>query len=354
MTDRRRFGAAALAAGVAGAAVAGAIAVERRVVGRARALPDPFVDEAFGSLHTSGIDVVASDGVTLHVEVDGDVTAACTVVFVHGFTLSMDMFHFQRRDLGDLARLVFYDQRSHGASARSARENCSVDQLGRDLHAVLQAVASTGPVVLVGHSMGGMTILALADQHPELFGDRIRGVALLATSTGNLAKAVFGLPGWASRVVDPAVPRVAGIVGRRAALLENNRSIGADLTFLATRRLAFGSAVPPSLVIFMEQMLNATSVEVMADFFDTFLSHDKLAAVEVLGDLPVLISCGERDLLTPLSHSEVIAAALPDAELQVVEGAGHMAVIDRYPAVNRALRRLVTRSTGTSGPVVAE
>jgi pimeloyl-ACP methyl ester carboxylesterase len=353
VSKRRTFGLAAIAAGATGAALAGALAAERRVVGRARSQPDPFVDEPFGKLHTPAIDVVASDGVTIHVEVDGDPKAPLTIVFAHGFTLSMDSFHFQRRDLGDVARLVFYDQRSHGASGRSAPENCTVDQLGRDLYAVLQAVASHGPVVLVGHSMGGMTILALADQHPELFGDRIVGVALLATSTGNLAKSILGLPGWAARMVDPAVPRLARIVRSRASLIENNRELGTDFAFMATRRLSYGADVPPSLVAFMEQMLNATSVEVMSEFFDTFLSHDKLKALDVLRGIPVLISCGERDLLTPLSHSQVIAAALPEAELQAIAGAGHMALIDRYPAVNRALRRLVARATETSPTAVA-
>jgi pimeloyl-ACP methyl ester carboxylesterase len=354
MSKRRKVGLAALAAGAAGAALAGALATERRVVGRARSQPDPFVDEPFGTLHTSGIDVVASDGVTIHVEVDGDPNAAVTVVFAHGFTLSMDSFHFQRRELGDVARLVFYDQRSHGTSGRSAPENCTVDQLGRDLYAVLQAVASSGPVVLVGHSMGGMTILALADQHPELFGERVVGVALLATSTGNLAKSIFGLPGWAARVVDPAVPQLAKVVRSRASLIENNRKLGTDIAFIATRYLSYGSDVPPSLVAFMEQMLDATPVDVMSQFFDTFLSHDKLKALDVLRDIPVLVSCGERDVLTPLSHSKVIAAALPDAELQAIAGAGHMALIDRYPAVNRALRRLVAQATEASPSAIAE
>src|SRR5580698_8465095 len=224
MTSRRRnLGIAGLAVGAVGAAVGGAIALEHRAVGRERSKPDPYADEPLGKLHTKGIQVLASDGLALHVEVDGNQDAPVTIVFAHGFTLSMDSFHFQRRDLGDDARLVFYDQRSHGRSERSAPENCTVDQLGRDLYAVLQAVSSHGPVVLVGHSMGGMTILALADQHPELFGDRIVAVALLATSTGNLAKSILGLPTWAARVVDPTVPQLAKIVRSRASLIEENR-----------------------------------------------------------------------------------------------------------------------------------
>jgi pimeloyl-ACP methyl ester carboxylesterase len=353
MSTRRNLGLAAIATGAVGAAAAGALAVERRAVGRARSQPDPYAAEALGSLHSQGIDVIANDGVTLHVEVDGDLEGSPTIVFVHGFTLSMDSFHFQRRDLGDLGRLVFYDARSHGASGRSAPEHATIDQLGADLYGLLHALAPTGPVVLVGHSMGGMTILALADQHPELFGDRVVGVGLLSTSTGELAKTIVGLPGWASRLVDPAVPQVAKLVRRRANLIERNRKLGTDFAFMATRYLSYGPDAPPSLVEFMEKMLSSTSVEVMGEFFDTFLSHDKLKALDVLADIPVLICCGSRDVLTPVSHSELMAAALPEADLQVIPGAGHMALIDRYPIVNDALRRLVARAVDSSRSTVA-
>jgi pimeloyl-ACP methyl ester carboxylesterase len=348
VSRRRNLGLAALATGVAGAAVAGALAAEHRLVGRARNAPDPFADEPFGSLHSEGIDVIATDGVTIHVEVDGTVDAPLTVVFAHGFTLRMDAWYFQRRELGDAARLVFFDQRSHGASGRSASENCTIDQLGKDLYSVLQAVAPSGPVVLVGHSMGGMTILALADQHPELFGDRVGGVALLSTSTGELAKTIVGLPGWASRLVSPTVPQFAKVVRRRASMLERNRRIGTDFAYLVTRYLSYGQGVPPSLVDFMENMLLGTSIEVMSEFFDTFLSHDKLVALDMLKGIPVLISCGTSDVLTPLDHSKVMAAKLPHAELQVIPGAGHMAKLDRYPEVNSALRRLFANALETS------
>jgi pimeloyl-ACP methyl ester carboxylesterase len=344
MSGRRKAGIAALAAGLVGAGIAGALAAEHRVVGRSRSRADPFAAEPLGALHTAGIDVVASDGVTIHVEVDGDLDAPLTVVFAHGFTLCMDSFHFQRRDLRDLGRLVFYDHRSHGASGRSQPEHATIDQLGQDLYDVLQAVAPRGPVVLVGHSMGGMTILALADRHPELFGERIVGVALISTSTGDLAKALLGLPGWVSWAAQPAIPQVARVIRRRATLLERNRMVGTDFAYLVTRYLSYGPDVPPSLVDFMERMLLNTSIEVMAEFFDTFLSHDKLKALDVLEPLPVLISCGERDVLTPVSHSELIAAALPSADLQVIPGAGHMAIIDRYAIVNAALRRLADRA----------
>jgi pimeloyl-ACP methyl ester carboxylesterase len=189
-----------------------------------------------------------------------------------------------------------------------------------------------------------MTILALADQHPELFGERIVGVALLSTSSGKLADTVLGLPGWLARGLRPIVPGVMHAANKRAALLEHGRRAGTDLEFLATRYLSYGPDVPPSLVAFMAQMISGTSIEVMTEFFDTFLSHDKLAALDVLRAVPVLVACGDADTLTPVSHSRTMADALPDAELLVIPGAGHMAIIDRHEEVDAALRRLVDRA----------
>ena len=93
----------------------------------------------------------------------GPVTAPLTVVFAHGFCMRMGAFHFQRAALaqrwGEQVRMVFYDQRGHGQSGSASIKTYTVEQLGRDLETVLQVMVPRGPVVLVGHSMGGMTVL---------------------------------------------------------------------------------------------------------------------------------------------------------------------------------------------------
>jgi pimeloyl-ACP methyl ester carboxylesterase len=347
--NRRNIGLAAGLAAVAAAATAG-IAAERRVVGRARNAPDPYVDEPFGSLHTSADVVIADDGVPLHVEVVGPESAKVTLVFVHGFALSMDSWHFQRRDL-DLGKMVFFDQRSHGASGRSPRQHSTIDQLGRDLFTVLRAVAPDGPVVLIGHSMGGMTVLALADQHPELFGTRIAAVALVGTAAGAFAESILGIPGVVGRALRPVAPGIIKAANRRAHLLEQGRKAGSDIVFVLTRRFSYGGEAPPSLVAFVERMLAGTSVEVMTEFFDTFLSHDKLKALETLRNVPASIICGDRDLMTPVKNSHRMAEALPDAELVVVEGAGHMVMLERPDVVNSALDRLVERTVSSTARI---
>ncbi len=203
---RRITGVAGVAAGAMLAAGAGAvIAAEKGAVGRQRLRPDPEADEPFGQLHGRALTVLADDGVPLHVEINGPDDAPVTIIFSHGYALSQNVWHYQRRDLAGSARCVFWDQRGHGQSGECSQESCTIPQLGEDLHAVLRAAApGETPVVLVGHSMGGMTIMAFARQHPELFGTKVIGAALISTVAGGIDP-LCGSPGRCAR--SPGRPR---------------------------------------------------------------------------------------------------------------------------------------------------
>lgn len=342
---------AGLLGGLAGVVAVGAgigLAAERYAIGRTRMRPDPDAREPFFALSADRTRrVTTQDGVPLHVEEVGPARAPLTVVFVHGYTQEMAVWHYQRQALAvdNPGRLVFYDQRAHGRSGRGAPEHSTIDQLGSDLLTVVDAVAPQGPVVLVGHSMGGMTIMALADQRPELFGPRIVGVALIATSTGKLAELTFGLPTALAPITRRVLPLLTRTARARPGVLEQGRRIGTDLAFVLTRREAFGSSdVSPALVEFVERMTAATPIEVIAEFYDTFTTHDKLAAIEVLGAVETLILVGSKDLVTPLSHTQAMAELVPTAQLVVVEGAGHMVALERAPLVTLHLRALIARA----------
>ena len=158
-------------AGVAGLAAVGAVAgvSAARSMGKRELVEDPHATEDFSLLDADrGSVVTAADGVPLAVREVGPSDAALTVVFAHGFCMCMGAFHFQRARLeeewGEQVRMVFYDQRGHGQSGRAPVETYTVEQLGRDLEAVLAVTVPRGPVVVVGHSMGGMSILSHARQ----------------------------------------------------------------------------------------------------------------------------------------------------------------------------------------------
>jgi pimeloyl-ACP methyl ester carboxylesterase len=345
MTRRRT---ALIGAGVAAGVAATALA-ERRLASRLMHAPDPEAREPLGSLHVPGRPVLADDGVPLHVEEVGDPSSRPTVVFIHGFTLSMDAWHYQRRDLADVGHLVFFDLRSHGASGRGPREHATVEQLGQDLYAVLRATAPDGPVVLVGHSLGGMTIMALAEQHPELFGSRIVGAAFLSTAASQVMETLFGLPPAAGRLLKFAAPTLIPRLTRRSALLERGRTLSTDVSFLVTRYFAFGRNVPPSLIAFNERMIAATPMDVIFEFMPTLLDHDRLAALEPLRDIEVLVLTGARDTLVNPSNSEKIAAAIDGAELVSLADAGHMVIIERPALVNLHLRAFIGRAVRGRG-----
>lgn len=341
-----------IAAGATAAAVAVAVAAEKVAVGRMRLRPDPAAAEPFGQLRGRVLTVLADDGVPLHTEIDGPDDAPVTIIFSHGYTLNQDCWHYQRRDLGAPGsgyRLVFWDQRGHGRSGRSAAENATIDQTGRDLYTVLRAVAPGGTsIMLAGHSMGAMTIMALAEQHPELFGDQIAGVALISTSARGLTEMTLGLPaplGVMLRRVAPGLMRGAA-KGRRAVFVERAREAGSDLSFLGTRFVAFGDPhISPTITDFLDQMIRATPVEVVAQFFAALLGHDKCAVLPILGRVPTLVIAGGKDRLTALSLAEEIAAAVPGADLVVDPEAGHLIMLENPDLVTGELHGLIDRVT---------
>ncbi|MUN40568.1 alpha/beta fold hydrolase [Actinomadura litoris] len=341
--NRRRIGIAGAVAGVGAAGVGAAVGLRRLAVGRVRLRPDPDADEPFGTLRGEELTVLADDDLPLHVEIDG-AAADLTVVFCHGYTLNQDAWHYQRRDLRGL-RMVFWDQRSHGRSGRSDPLRATIEQTGEDLYAVLTAAAPEGPVVLVGHSMGGMSIMALADRHPELFGDRVVGAALVNTSCGDLAELTLGLPLVLAKLVRPLAPRALRGLGRRADLVDRARGLSADLAFVVTRKMAFADKqVSPTVVDFLEQLIRATPIDVIAEFYPALAGHDKAAALEAMGRVPVLVLAGGKDRLTPAAHGRRIAEALPDAELVEVDEAGHVLPLEYPGVVTGGLRRLIARA----------
>jgi pimeloyl-ACP methyl ester carboxylesterase len=342
---KRRAGLVGAVLGVAAAGVAAGVAAERYLVRRSRRVDDPYADEPFGELPCDeSLTVHTPDGIDLHVEIVGPESAAATLVFVHGFCLDMGTFHFQRRAFTGLYRMVFYDQPGHGMSGRLPKGEYTLDALGTSLRSVLEATVPTGQIVLVGHSMGGMTIMALAEQAPELFAERVAGVVLISTSAGKLDEINFGLPEVVARFRRPLLPliRTAGPI--TAAVVDRARKASTDLAWLLTRRYGFGAEQPsPALVSYVERMNSTTSTEVIARYLRTLYGHARLLALGPMRGEPVLIVCGDLDVLTPLAHTQEIAEVLPEAELVVIEGGGHVVLLEHADEVNEAVERFLDK-----------
>ncbi|MFJ6610643.1 alpha/beta fold hydrolase [Streptomyces sp. NPDC091289] len=380
----RRAGIAGAAIGVLAAGAAAGVAVERLTVGRGMRKKARLALDAtgpYGSLRGTPGRAVADDGTELYYEIDevepeasedGAVStgnasgtrrrrlfgrkapAPVTVVFSHGYCLGQDSWHFQRAALRGLVRAVYWDQRSHGRSGRGRSQAdgvpVGIDQLGRDLKAVIDAAAPEGPLVLAGHSMGGMTMMALADQYPALIRDRVAAVALVGTSSGKLGEVSFGLPVAGVNAVRRVLPGVLKALGSQTELVEKGRRATADLFAGLIKRYSFGSRdVDPAVSRFAERMIESTPIDVVAEFYPAFTEHDKSGALPAFRDVPVLILAGDKDLVTPSSHSEAIADVLPDAELVIVPDAGHLVMLEHPETVTDRLADLLVRSGTVPG-----
>ncbi|MFL6071817.1 MAG: alpha/beta fold hydrolase [Mycobacteriales bacterium] len=276
------------------------------------------------------------DGTRLAVSEYGE--GPVTLVLMHGWTLYQRNWWRQVEALRDVdgLRIVTYDHRGHGRSDPAPKGTATIAQCADDLVEVLEQFA--GPVVLAGHSMGGMTIMALAERHPDVFADRVRGVAFVSTAAGSLGQLTYGLP----RLLRPLVNTLEASVSRQFV-----RAIGRTHRIPAyakpsLRRLMLGDR--PSRQMLAEVLAPIAEVPTaVLDFRPTFDDHDRLAALAACHDIPVVVMSGTRDRLLPMAYSRRIADEIPGAELVLAPGAGHMLMVERPELVTDHLRRLVAK-----------
>lgn len=291
----------------------------------------------------------ADDGTRLYVEADGVPGPWPTVLFVHGFLARGAEFDAQWTHLRGRTRVLRFDHRGHGGSA-AVRGRGRIEQLALDIAAVLTQCVPPGPVVVVAHSMGAMALMSLAVQRPDLFGSRIIGAAVLASSAGH---DVDGQP------VENGVRRLARsglltplwwVMRLLAPVQERLRPRGTRAMRGAVRVLLFGSAdATRDLVVQAQRMLEEPPLSTLAAFQSAVLQNHQLAAVPVLRQVPVTVVTGTDDRLIRPEHSRVLAEDIGDtAELVMLAGVGHALTQSAPVEVNAALDRLLDRAADYS------
>ncbi|WOC11310.1 alpha/beta fold hydrolase [Gordonia sp. MP11Mi] len=348
-------------AGTLGKEVAGGVVRRRRA--RKATGTDPHRDVDFTAIYRDEASTVtADDGVALAVRSvitgpDTDPsgqswgrtsTPELTVIFVHGFTLRMASWHFQRYGLAQRwadrrIKMVFYDQRGHGASDLVPRSSSTMAQLGDDLDAVIRTMAPTGPVVLVGHSMGGMSIMSLARRNPRLFGHRgrIAGVALVSTAARGITEAGLG-----EGLNNPLVDALRVSVRYVPRAVEAGRGITRRAVEPVLVAASFGPGYySPAAGRALEKMIQNTHISTMVNFLKVLESHDESTTIPVLAQVPTVVMCGDADRLTPLPNALRMYAELgADSRLVVGEGCGHMLPVEAPDLVDDGIDDLVSRS----------
>jgi pimeloyl-ACP methyl ester carboxylesterase len=237
--------------------------------------------------------------------------------------------------------VLCYDLRGHGQSDPTRPGTATIAALADDLAGLLRAEVE-GPVVLGGHSMGGMAIMALAQRHPELVAQRVVGAVFVSSSCGDLMPLDLGLRPGLARLAALGEPHLMRWASASRRLLD--RELTTRRVWLirpGVRWLQFGEHPRPADVQLVATCVAQCRPANFVDFRATFDDHDQAAALSAFRNLPALVLAGTRDRLTPFRHAEKIAAALPNATLVRYAGAGHMVMLERVEQIADRIGELV-------------
>jgi 3-oxoadipate enol-lactonase/4-carboxymuconolactone decarboxylase len=217
-------------------------------------------------------------------------------------------------------RVVRYDHRGHGRSP-APDGPYSLPELGADLLALLDRLG-LARVSLAGLSLGGMTGMWLAEHHPE----RLDRLVLCCTSAELGPREM-----WAERA---RAARESGMDSLADA------AVGRWLTHA-------GRAANPPLSAWLHEMVAGTNAEGYASCCTAIETMSIVDALPTIAT-PTLVIAGDQDQATPPEHARRIAAAIPDARLEIVPGAAHLGNVER-PAEFTALILSHLRSRRAAG-----
>lgn len=321
----------ALAGTAAGLAVG--VAAERSVV-RRRRRNDPEGGEDFGSrrgVRSRTIDL--PDGAQIFIEEAGPESTR-GAVFAHGSALRTDVWHYQMRGI-DSHRLVFFDLRGHGLSMPKGESEYTVRTLADDLEAVIDD-AGLDELVIVGHSVGGMVALEYCVRRVAQLGNRIKGIVLLNTTYGPAAETLAG--GAAVSRLERVTRRPFDFIGSHSESLERLRRVikPSDALFWTVAIAAFGPGASARQIDFTYDMLAETPADVIFDLVRSYRVFDVRGNLDEV-TVPALVIGGTHDRLTVGKASQFLADNLPKAELKMLEGCGHMSMLERHRDVDRLI-----------------
>jgi pimeloyl-ACP methyl ester carboxylesterase len=246
-----------------------------------------------------------------YVEVDGkqfyyagDSQAEGTpVIFCHGSGGGHHHWLYQLKGLKGKVNPLVVDLPGHGRSEGEPAYDIAVY---RDWLHHFTGALGIGPFVVAGHSMGGAIALDYALHYPE------NTLGLILVGSGARLRV---LPAFLETLQDGVVP---------AAL--------ADFLYCPD--------APPELLQKGREEVALTAASIYhADLSacDKFDVTDELARI----NRPVMMICGSEDRLTPLKYSHFLAEKLPSGKVAVIDGAGHMVMIEKPEAVNQAIETFI-------------
>lgn len=280
-----------------------------------------------------------ADGAFLALVRAGDPDASATVVLLHSYAQDRRVWHKIVDLLPDAlpVSVVAYDHRGHGESSPADDATATLEQLADDLAEVIERAVPHGPVVLVGHGLGGHVAMVMAARHRLLAEHRVGSLLFLSTSVGWVAET---LPRPLGRLVQD----LHAILGPRL-VDEVHRRID-KATTIGLRWLLLGDDPSPEDVRLVAEMVSQHWPDTVA-LFRPALDRGVLdVALEVMATRPIIAMVGEKDRLVPVGHAGKLADIVRGHSV-TVPGVGHMlpleAAAEILPRIAAQVREALTR-----------
>jgi pimeloyl-ACP methyl ester carboxylesterase len=269
----------------------------------------------------------------------GDRDAVPQIVFVHGWMGTHHVWDWVVQALHGKAHMVTFDLPFHGQSGAPQPDGIDLDFFGDTLMHVIDDVVPSGPIVLVGHSLGGMIVLNCLRQHGNRLAGRLSATVLVSTAASfddtktALVRATRPVFGAVESHVRHMFQRGAGRV-LRAAIARDT-----DLIWLFARRVQ-GRHAQPAITHGIIEAIGAAHPEALTALAPAVVTLSEQAGLNVAATRPLCVIAGSDDWLTPLSVTTALSHAA-GAELVVLDGIGHVAPKEAADQVTHVIARYV-------------
>jgi pimeloyl-ACP methyl ester carboxylesterase len=271
--------------------------------------------------------ITRPDGSEIHVEFYG-ADHAPTIILTHGWGPDSTVWYYAKKQLTDQFRVIVWDLPGLGKSKKPQNRDYSLEKYARDLEAVVN-LAGDQPVVLLGHSMGGMILLTFCRLFPEHLKRRVAGLIVVdSTYTNPLKTTIFSklLLTLQKPVVEPLLHLAIAL--SPLLWLMSWLSYLNGFTLLTTEISGFTGRETRGQLNFSTLIGLKASPGVLARGTLAMLRFNETATLPGIS-VPTLVVVGKSDIATRPFANRRISQEVPQAELAVLSPAGHMGLMER-------------------------
>ncbi|MBD3885725.1 alpha/beta hydrolase [Phormidium tenue FACHB-886] len=280
--------------------------------------------------------LVRPDGSEIQVEFYGSEHAP-TIILTHGWGPDSTVWYYAKKQLTDRFRVITWDLPGLGKSKKSDNRDYSLEKYACDLEAVLN-LAGDQPVILLGHSMGGMILLTFCRLFPQHLGQRVAGLIVVDTTyTNPLKTTIFSklLLALQKPVLEPLL--YLAIFLSPLLWLTSWLSYLNGSTLLTTKISGFTGRETRGQLNFSTLIGLKSPPGVLARGVLAMLRFNETETLPKIS-IPTLVVVGQSDIATRPFANKRISQVVPRAELAVLAPGGHMGLMERNQQFSEVVR----------------